>query len=51
MIPGVDRYADPVPRFADCRGVHLLDGVGHWVQQEAPAAVNRLLLGFVNSLR
>jgi pimeloyl-ACP methyl ester carboxylesterase len=51
MIPGVDRYADPVPRFADCRGIHLLDGVGHWVQQEAPAAVNRLLLGFVNSLR
>src|SRR5450432_275021 len=51
MIPGVDRYADPVPRFADCRGVHLLDGIGHWVQQEAPSAVNQLILAFLSTLR
>ena len=51
MIPGVDRYADPVPRFADCHGVHLLEGIGHWVQQEAPDAVNRLILDFLNTLR
>jgi pimeloyl-ACP methyl ester carboxylesterase len=51
MIPGIDRYADPVPRFADCRGVHLLDGIGHWVQQEAPIAVNRLILAFLNTVR
>jgi pimeloyl-ACP methyl ester carboxylesterase len=30
------------------RGVHLLDGAGHWVQQEQPAAVSRLLLEFIS---
>ncbi|HTZ34392.1 MAG TPA: alpha/beta hydrolase [Stellaceae bacterium] len=28
-------------------GVHLLDGAGHWVQQEQPAAVARLMLDFL----
>jgi pimeloyl-ACP methyl ester carboxylesterase len=50
MIPGVDRYADPVSRMADVRGVHILDGVGHWVQQEAPEAVNARLLSFLNAV-
>ena len=31
------------------RGVHLLDGAGHWVQQEQPEAVNRLLIDFLNA--
>ena len=26
------------------RGTHVLDGAGHWVQQEAPDAVNTLLI-------
>jgi len=29
------------------RACHLLDGAGHWVQQEQPEAVSRLLLGFL----
>jgi pimeloyl-ACP methyl ester carboxylesterase len=29
------------------RGCHLLDGAGHWVQQEQPAEVSRLLLAFL----
>jgi len=29
------------------RGVHLIDGAGHWVQQEQPAEVTRLLLEFL----
>ena len=29
------------------RGSHLIDGAGHWVQQEQPAAVSRLLLEFM----
>ena len=29
------------------RGVHLIAGAGHWVQQEQPAAVCRLLLEFL----
>ena len=31
---------------ADLRGVHLVDGAGHWVQQERAQETARLLLGF-----
>jgi pimeloyl-ACP methyl ester carboxylesterase len=31
------------------RGVHLVDGAGHWVQQEQPEAVSKLLLQFLQS--
>jgi pimeloyl-ACP methyl ester carboxylesterase len=34
----------------DLRGLHLLDGAGHWVQQERSAEVNRLVLGFLDAL-
>ena len=34
----------------DLRGLHLLDGAGHWVQQERSAAVNRLVVEFLDSL-
>ena len=34
----------------DMRGLHLLDGAGHWVQQEKSAEVNRLVLDFLRSL-
>src|SRR5262249_6866921 len=27
--------------------IHLIDGAGHWVQQERPDEVNRLLLSFL----
>ena len=30
-------------------GCHLVDGAGHWVQQEQPAEVSRLLLQFLKS--
>ena len=29
------------------RGLHLIPGAGHWVQQEQPAQVNQLLLDFL----
>jgi pimeloyl-ACP methyl ester carboxylesterase len=29
------------------RGVHIIDGAGHWVQQEQPAAVSELLIKFL----
>jgi pimeloyl-ACP methyl ester carboxylesterase len=29
--------------------IHLLEGAGHWVQQEQAAEVNRLLLRFLKS--
>ena len=31
----------------DLRGIHLLEGAGHWVQQEQPEMVSRLLLEFL----
>ena len=31
----------------DMRGVHLIEGAGHWVQQEQSAEVSRLLLRFL----
>ena len=30
------------------RGIHLVDGAGHWVQQEQPQQVSGLLLEFLN---
>ena len=35
----------------DMRGVHLVEGAGHWVQQEQPAEVSRLLLEFLQRLK
>jgi pimeloyl-ACP methyl ester carboxylesterase len=37
--------------LADHRGDVLVDGAGHWVQQEAPEQVNAALLGFLDGLR
>ena len=44
---GVERMRNLLPDF---RGHTMLDGVGHWTQQEAPAAFNAALLGFLRSL-
>ena len=35
-------------RMLDC---HLVDGAGHWVQQEQPGAVTKLLLEFLQAAR
>ena len=29
------------------QGTHLVDGAGHWVQQEQPEALSRLLIEFL----
>jgi pimeloyl-ACP methyl ester carboxylesterase len=29
------------------RGCHILEGAGHWVQQEDPATLNRLLVDWL----
>ena len=34
----------------EMRDCHLVDGAGHWVQQEKPEQVSRLLLAFLNNL-
>jgi pimeloyl-ACP methyl ester carboxylesterase len=35
---------------SDMRGVHLIEGAGHWVQQEQAAQVNTLLLRFLETV-
>ncbi|MAU05478.1 MAG: hypothetical protein CMQ06_06360 [Gammaproteobacteria bacterium] len=34
----------------DMRSVHLVEGAGHWVQQEQASETSRLLLAFLDSL-
>ncbi|MEU7812783.1 alpha/beta hydrolase [Pseudonocardia sp. NPDC049154] len=50
MVGDQDRFADPLPIMTDVRGVHLVDGAGHWIQQEAPRAVLAHLLPFLQEL-
>jgi len=41
-------------RSAACtrmQAIHLVDGAGHWVQQEQPGEVTRLLAGFLDTAR
>ncbi len=47
FIPDHDLYADPASHCSDLRRCEIIDNVGHWVQQEAPDAVNGALLAFL----
>ena len=44
---GVERMAGALPNF---RGATIIDGAGHWVQQEAPAETTAALLSFLATL-
>lgn len=44
---GIERMQNLLPDF---RGSTVLEGVGHWTQQEAPAAFNKALLEFLKTL-
>jgi epoxide hydrolase A/B len=46
-VPGDTTAMEPLPDF---RGAAVLPGVGHWTQQEDPAAFNDALLGFLKGL-
>lgn len=50
MVPGSDAFADPGAGCTDFRGSTIVEGAGHWVQQEAPDQVNAALHLFVTSL-
>jgi pimeloyl-ACP methyl ester carboxylesterase len=50
QTPGaLERMATPSV-CTDWRGTHLIEGAGHWVQQEQPEAVVDRLLGFLRAL-
>jgi pimeloyl-ACP methyl ester carboxylesterase len=50
FIPGVDLVGLMREHVTDLRLVRLLDGAGHWIQQERPAEVNAALLEFLGGL-
>jgi pimeloyl-ACP methyl ester carboxylesterase len=50
FVPGVDAYAKAGAHCLDFRGATILPDIGHWVQQEAPAATNEALADFLAGL-
>jgi pimeloyl-ACP methyl ester carboxylesterase len=50
LVPGTDLFADPGSACTDFRGATIIEGAGHWVQQEAPAETNAALEAFLASL-
>lgn len=50
MIPGVDLVERMRAQCADLRQVKIMEGAGHWLQQERPAEVNAALLEFLATL-
>jgi pimeloyl-ACP methyl ester carboxylesterase len=50
-FPAAQAQLDAFPKTLPAlRGSHILEGAGHWVQQERPDEVNRLLIGFLKGL-
>jgi pimeloyl-ACP methyl ester carboxylesterase len=50
FVPGRDVYSRIDQNCTDFRFSRLIPGAGHWVQQEAPDAVNEALLEFFAGL-
>jgi pimeloyl-ACP methyl ester carboxylesterase len=50
-FPAAQSQLDAYPKtLPGLRGSHIIEGAGHWVQQEAPAEVNKLLIDFLKGL-
>ncbi|MFF7990600.1 alpha/beta fold hydrolase [Kitasatospora xanthocidica] len=47
LADAIDAFPSTLPGLSSS---HLLDGCGHWIQQERPAEVNRLLTDWLSSL-
>ena len=50
MFSGADTLGKMKSLTGDFRGERMFEGIGHWVQQEAPEETNAALLGFLGSL-
>ncbi|MFD7435483.1 alpha/beta fold hydrolase [Streptomyces sp. NPDC059861] len=47
LADAVEAYPTTLPGLVDS---HILEGCGHWIQQERPQEINRLLVGWLASL-
>ncbi len=45
--PAIARFPETLPQL---RGSHILEGAGHWIQQERPEETNALLLEFLKQI-
>jgi pimeloyl-ACP methyl ester carboxylesterase len=50
FVPGVDLVEIMRKYVADLRLVRIIDGAGHWIQQERPAEVNAALLEWLGGI-
>jgi len=50
FVAGIDTYDFAPMACDDYRGTSIIEGAGHWVQQEAPDATNQALHAFVQGL-
>ncbi len=50
FVPNIDAYKNAAGKCTDFRFKKIIEGAGHWVQQEVPQDVNKALLGFLGSL-
>lgn len=50
FVPGVRLHDLMDAHYTDLRGKILIEGAGHWVQQEQPEQVNRHVLEFLEGL-
>jgi epoxide hydrolase A/B len=50
-FPAAQAQLDAFPKtLPGLRGSHILEGAGHWVQQERPSEVSKLLIDFLKGL-
>jgi pimeloyl-ACP methyl ester carboxylesterase len=50
-FPAVQAQFDAFPKnLPGLRGKHIIEGAGHWIQQERPGTVSRLLVDFLKGL-
>lgn len=50
FVAGVDLFAGAEAAYDDARGLTIIEGAGHWVQQEKPAETNAALEAFLTTL-
>lgn len=50
FVEGVDLFAGATNAYADNRGMTLIEGAGHWVQQEKANETSEAIVSFLGSL-